>query len=229
MNWEYYNQLVHMFSPIHSYIWTLFNSSSSNIEQLLLLGGLSLFTPSQLAINTILVGIIFLRILRDHNWVKFAFILCLVRFISLFGGFIINSSLDSSISNFLIGILNPVSGPFLFLFILFVLLSKELSLLNFGLWTLGVITVLSLHKDPMIISISNLLIGEVSLSTFPIIIGIYYFVLVTPLLLLLIILYAFDIDLKICNNESLKRGTFLITGTTMLLVSINEMILYWSF
>jgi hypothetical protein len=215
MNWEYYNQLVHMFSPIHSYIWTLYNSSSSNIEQLLLLGALSLFTPSQLAINTILAGTISLRILRDHDWVKFALILCLGRFISLFSGVMISFSLDSSLSNFLI-----------VLFILFVLLSKGQ---NFGLWILGVITVLSFHKDPMLTSISNLLIGDVSINTLPIIMGIYYLVSVLPILLLVIILYAFNIDLKIRENENLKRGTFLIIGIIILLVSINQMVLYWPF
>jgi hypothetical protein len=226
LNWEYYNQLIDKLSPIHSYLWILYNSSSANLEKSISLGVLAFFTPSQIVINIFLAGIIVYRLIKGYNWIVFAITLSTVRFISLIGGDVFLPLLEPFSYNFLIGMTNLMIGPFLLVFLL-LFYKGNTNKKSYWLCSLTILVMFSLFKDPLSASLLHVFIREASLDSDLVVIGIYNFILIVPTLLPFLIVYAFEIDAKIIKNSRLKNALKMIIGMLIILISINQIILYW--
>jgi hypothetical protein len=116
-------------------------------------------------------------------------------------------------------------GPMLLLFILIVTFKNNLINRSYWMGTLLILFLFSFYKDPMMVSMLGVLLGEGSVYSAKVV-G-FYFILTLPVLLIYLFFYGFEIDVKLHQKNKLQKPLLIVAVFLVTLVGINEVILYW--
>ncbi len=227
---------VELLTAITSYfqrnIWPFYTDLDAIYLKAIVLGVMGVFTLSQVVSNFIFIC--FLFILRNN---KFTYIRELLYFISgnyiglmvitlfvpLFGSYWL-----LLISSFLTKVLGLI--VILVLISIFYLKRKKYSInMNAGVVSLLIGFIFPFYNDPIrqVISIRLSFLSDANVINVVFLPLLYTFVTVSPILILCLIIYGFELDLKVLNKPKwkgiIRNSAYVLLG----LIAINEIFIYW--
>ena len=231
MGSDWFDLLAAIITFGHEYLWSLYVDIPSSYGQVVILGIMGTFTPSQVTSNIIFLCFLLLRrnngiFFRDLSYFilgKYIGLLISILFVSLYG---------YSSFLFLTNYITLAIGPFIIITLisLVYIRRKHIQVNNKSAMipiTIGFI--LSFYIDPVLRGISIRLPFLIHSNITNVILPfIYTLMLVLPILILSLTVYGFELDQKFQNQSRNKEYIRYIAFVLLILLAVSEIVIYWS-
>ncbi|MDF0727692.1 hypothetical protein PY093_13505 [Cytobacillus sp. S13-E01] len=231
MGSDWFDLLAAIITFGHEYFWSLYVDIQSRFGQVVLLGIMGTFTPSQVTSNIILLCFL---LLRRNNGISFRdlSLFILGKYIGLLISIEFVSFYGYSSFLFLTNYITMAIGPFIIitLIILVYIRHKHIQVNNkSAMIPLTIGFILSFYIDPVLRGISIrlpfLIYSNITNVIFPFI---YTLMLVLPILILSLTAYGFELDQKLQNQSRNKEYIRYIAFVLLIFIAVSEIVIYWS-
>jgi cytochrome c biogenesis protein CcdA len=244
MNISWYSEIVGMLSFIQKPLWDVYNSQSTLIIAILLLGIMAAFSPSQVSINLGAIAYTIRRMTKNEKWYieLISFLIGKTLVLSVFLGLIFwigaewRPSLE--IGRKVVGLLFLLTGLYYIVnrrwedVYLLKLVKDRLSKLpkHWRGFFIGVLLSTVFCPTLYMYFFTILIPSTIHTGGYSILFLIVFsFGSLIPTLLFAGLAFGFGVDQKLFKNQKklVKRIQY-VSGITLFLIGINEIILYWT-
>jgi hypothetical protein len=225
MNSSWYDMIFNILTASYQFFRDLYNGAEQPLLKMLFLGEASVFTPSMLAINLFFITYI-VRQMNNRWFLQLLYILMgkvAGTFVLWF--FLLRLSDVDLLSSIAVMRKGLAIALLLIGLYSFVSIGKELLKIPHWFRSIALGFIFAFYIDPTVFSHirSSPIFFEISFSAVTTLF-LFSVTMLTPLFLVAIVLYGFELDRWIQRKF---RSFLIVTSIVYLLLAINELIIYW--